>query len=53
MKQVYNTGIYWKCVIGKINKNFVLKFLDPNTTNIVKDIFIIPTEDVQKYYILS
>ena len=53
MKQVYNAGIYWKCVIGKIYKSFVLKILDSNTTNIVKDIFIIPTEDVQKNYILS
>ena len=48
MKQVYNTGLYWKCVIRKINKNFFLKILDSNTTNIVKDIFIFQQKTYKK-----
>ena len=32
----------------KVNKSFFLNLLDSNTNNIAKDIFIIPTEDVQK-----
>ena len=30
------------------NVSFFLKLLDSNTTNFVKDIFIIPTEDIHK-----
>ena len=48
MKQVYNTGLYWKCVIRKINKRFFLKILDSNTTNIVKDIFIFQQKTYKK-----
>ena len=48
MKQVYNTGLYWKCVIRKINKSFFLKILDSNTTNIVKDIFIFQQKTYKK-----
>ena len=48
MKQVYNTCFYWKCVIRNVNICFFLNLLESNTTNIVKDIFIIPTEDTQK-----
>lgn len=47
MKQVYNTRFYWKCVIGKVKKK-IAYLLYPNTTNMIKDIFNFPTEDIQK-----
>ena len=47
MKQVYNTHFYWKCVIGKVKKK-IAYLLYPNTTNMIKDIFNFPTEDIQK-----
>ena len=47
MKEVYNTSLYWKCVIRQVNK-FFLKLLDSHTTYIVKDIFVFPTESIQK-----
>ena len=47
MKKVYNTCLFYKCIITKVNKSFFLRLLDSNTTNIVKDIFIIQTEDMQ------
>ena len=47
MKYVYNTRLYWKCIIRKVNKSF-LNLLDWNRTSIVKDIFMISTEDMQK-----
>ena len=46
MKQFCNTRIYRKCVIRKVS--FFVDLLDSNTTNIVKDIFIIPTEHIHK-----
>ena len=45
--QVCNNCAYWKDVIGKVNK-FFLNLLNSNTTNIAKEIFIIPTKDIQK-----
>ena len=37
LKEVYNTSLYWKCVI---RKNLM--------TNIFKDVFIFPAEDIQE-----
>ena len=53
MKQVYNTRFYWKCVIGKVKKKKNVYLLYPNTTNMIKDIFNFPTEDIQKNIIWS
>ena len=39
--------VYHKC-----EYKFFLNFLDSNTTNIVKDIFIIPTKDIHNTYYL-
>ena len=49
MKQVYNNSVYRKCdvLLEKSIKAF-LNLLDSNTTNIAKDIFVIPTEDIPK-----
>ena len=35
-------------VLLEKSKKFFLNLLDSNTTKIVKDIFIFPTEDIQK-----
>ena len=59
MKQVYNNHVSWKCVgsqlevsrkcvARKLNIKFFLNLLDSNTTNIFKDVFITPTEDIYK-----
>ena len=54
MKQVYNTHFCWKCVIGKVKKKKkIVYILYPNTTNMIKDIFSFPTEDIQKNIIWS
>ena len=55
MKKLKNTEAelkksvaYKKSVLGKVYIRFFLKPVHSNTTNIAKNIFIIPTEDIHK-----
>ena len=44
--------VSWECVTMKVNISFFRNFLNSNTTNIAMDIFIIPTEDIHKKYLV-
>ena len=46
--QVSEKRACWKGVIRKVNIKFFLNPLNSNTTNIIKDSFIISTEDMHK-----